>query len=155
MSRSFIVYDQGSDELFSGAFPVLDGSTVILSAWGLPKYIELTPDEVVANSKPRNAPFMAVVQKMAFKSGMYPEAKLCDNDGTFLLPQVEFEFIEDVTGCGGVWHLGACQNLVAINIPGTYRIRLNDPAAIGNIYITGLSIRNEELHQAPNLVFLS
>lgn len=155
MSNSFVLFDESSINEWSGAFPVNDGSSVILSAWGLPKHIEHSPDERSGNKKPKNSPFMAIIQKMAFKCGPYPEARLCDADGKFLLPEVEYSFVEDVTGCGGLWHLSACQNLVAITVPGTYRIRLNDVAAAGSIYVTGLSIRNTELHGAYNSIFLS
>ena len=60
-----------------------------------------------------------------------------------------------VQTCDGTWTLSACNNLGIIGVPGSYRLELNDPTAIGEAQVYAELIKVSELPpQISNLFFL-
>lgn len=128
------LFNNMSTNMTSRMFPVHPGQTVMLTAFGFAAH-----QQVYDKSKPRDAQ-RAIVEKVAFAGGIFPSCCVGD-DG--LLAEIPYTYAEDVTQ-GGLWNLNACQNLVFLSVPGTYRLRLNDEAALGMVYIELVKYDNED-----------
>ena len=142
-----VLFDDASTSEYSRAFIVSPGSVAVLSAWGFDQYIK-TPDE----RQPRNIPQMAVVQKMAFDKGIFPDGLACSADSG-LITTAAYSYVEDVTQCG-LWALSACNNTVVLSLPGTYRLQLNDAAAVGTVFISLTRYSQQELGYIPHGMYL-
>lgn len=60
-----------------------------------------------------------------------------------------------VQTCDGTWTLSACNNIGIIGVPGSYRLELNDPTAIGVAQVYAELVKVSELpSQISNLFFL-
>ncbi|EFA1526606.1 hypothetical protein WG855_003738 [Escherichia coli] len=142
-----ILFDDASTSEYSRAFVVSPGCTAIISAWGFAQYIK-APEE----GKPKNIPQLAIVQKMAFDKGIFPNGSACAADeGLISVPK--YSYVEDVTQCG-LWALSACNNTVALSVPGTYRLQLNDAAAVGTVFISLTRYSQQELGYIPYGMYL-
>lgn len=146
--KTDVLFDDGSTDPFSRAFIVAPGSVAILSAWGFSQYkTDLAPNE------PRTIPQVGVVQKMAFPYGDFPDGNSCVHSDSALLVDPPYTYVEDVTQCG-LWVVSACNNIAAIAVPGTYRLQLNDLAAVGTVFISLTRYQQKELGYMPRGIFL-
>lgn len=128
---------------------VIPGSIAVLSAYGMGA--KLAP----AENEPTNVMTKAIVQKMAFDGGgIFSNDCNCSSiEDIPLSLEPDFSFVEDVIQCG-LWNLNACQNVGVIILPGTYRLRLDDSAAPGHIYVSLTLYRKDEAGQLPSgLIF--
>jgi hypothetical protein len=147
--RTDILYDQGSTDAHSKAFIIAPGTFGVLSVWGMQKYVQ-----VLSNAESQTTiAQMAIVEKLAFAGGEFPNVTACQLGGMPALIDPKYSYAEDVTQCG-LWHLSACQNLVAMSVPGTYRIRLNDPGAVGQVFMTLTRYTQDEAGYISRNVFL-
>lgn len=138
-----------SSSVYSPAFTVIPNSIMVISAYGFGNKITREDNQPTTNQT------MAIVQKMSFEGGgIFSEACNCDSlDPALLGFEPEFSYVEDVTQCG-LWNLNACQNTGIIILPGTYRLRLNDPGAPGHVYVHITAYMRSELFQIPSgLIF--
>lgn len=142
-----VLFDDASTNVYSRAFIVSPGGIAVLSAWGFSLYAKAIPGSV-----PKNTPQLAIVQKMAFDKGIYPNGNACGNDDG-LISEPKYSYVEDVTKCG-LWSLSACNNIVVLSLPGTYRLQLNDEAAIGNVFISLTRYSHQELGHIPESMYL-
>lgn len=142
-----ILFDHASTSQESRVFAVFPGRAVVLSGFGFSK-----KQNVVAEGKPIQSQ-KAIIMKLSFDGSVFPEGCTCEGELPDLSGIVRYQYVEDVTSCG-LWHLSACQNLRILSVPGTYRLRLNDPGAIGNVTVILNEYLNSELgYQPPNMYF--
>lgn len=146
--RSDILFDDGSTDVTSKAFIITPGSVGILSAWGFKQ-----TKEVLSPQEPSSTPQLAIVQKLAFPYGAFPDGNACKQSDSPLIVTPDYTYAEDVTQCG-LWALHACQNLVAMAVPGTYRVQLNDTGALGTVFITLTRYSQLEAGYVPRGIFL-
>jgi hypothetical protein len=126
-----ILFDARSASLTSPTFFVRPGSGVVLSAFGLMETQQ------------------AVVEKVRYEDGIMPQGGACED---LEPPATAVMQAEDVTQCG-VWSLTACQNLAVVTVPGAYRLNLNDPAAMGIVYIEAIGIGADAAALVPHGLF--
>lgn len=70
--------------------------------------------------------------------GFTPKAKKqLHCDWVFDIDAVKADKIEDevITTCSAPWQLSACRNIGVIGLPGSYRLELNDPTAVGIVQV--------------------
>lgn len=149
--RYLQLFDEFSESEYSVAFTIFPGSVGVLSAYNLGNKVLREPNE------PKNTPQMFIVQKLAFRGGGIFTKEMCGCDPTDedigLGFEPEYAYAEDVTQCG-MWNLNACQNLGAIMLPGTYRVRLNDRGGLGNVILGLVRYNAKESGQVPrNIIF--
>jgi hypothetical protein len=126
--RYLQLFDEFSESQYSKAFTIFPNSIGVLSAFNLGYKVAREDNE------PKNTPQMFIIQKLSFRGGGIFTKEMCGCEGdedVGLGFDPEYAYAEDVTQCG-VWNLNACQNLGAIMLPGTYRVRLNDRGGLGN-----------------------
>jgi hypothetical protein len=141
------LFDNMSTDLTTRMFSVHPGQTVMLTAFGF-----ASNQQAYDKSKPRDAQ-RAIVEKVAFAGGIFPDGSACEGDDG-LLAEIPYTYAEDVTQCG-LWNLNACQNLVFLSVPGTYRLRLNDEAALGTLYVEMVKYdRDDGLAYIPHDLYL-
>lgn len=145
--RYLTLFDEASESEYSKAFTIFPGSIGVLSAFGLANKIDRLPNE------PKNTPQMFIVQKLSFsEGGIFSAHCTCDDDSPLGFDP-DYEYAEDVTMCGQ-WNLNACQNMGAVMLPGTYRIRLNDRGALGSVYLSLVRYTQAEAGSVPRkLIF--
>lgn len=148
MADTAILFNKGVLGQYSKPFLIPQGFVGIISAWGFVKN-KLIPEV----GEPLNVAQMGIIQKMAFPEGIFPNGNTCDITKTLLIVDPPYSYAEDVTQCG-VWNLSACQNLVGLSIPGTYRVFLNDEGAAGEIFMTLSRYYMSELPPLPHGIFL-
>lgn len=146
--RTDTLFDDGSTDITSRAFIIAPGSVGILSAWGFK-----ATKEVRGSSEPRSTQQLAVVQKLAFPYGAFPDGNACKQSDSPLIVTPDYTYAEDVTQCG-LWMLSACQNLVGMAVPGTYRVQLNDEGALGTVFISLTRYSQSEVGYVPRGIFL-
>lgn len=146
--KTDILFDDGSTDVYSRAFMIVPGSVAILSAWGFS-----ARKSVLAEGEPKSAAQLAIVQKLAFAKGIYPNGDACGAADSPLVSDPAFSYVEDVTQCG-LWTLSACQNLVVLGVPGTYRLQLNDTGALGTLFISLTRYRQDEVGYLPHGLYL-
>jgi hypothetical protein len=146
--KTDVLFDDGSTDPYSRAFIVAPGTVAVLSAWGFSQFkTDLAPHE------PKTIPQQGVIQKMAFPFGDFPDGNSCNQGESALLVDPPYTYVEDVTQCG-LWVISACRNLVAIAVPGTYRVQLNDMAAAGTVFVSLTRYSQKELGYMPRGIFL-
>ncbi|HDW3986216.1 TPA: hypothetical protein RMT71_003212 [Escherichia coli] len=141
------LFDDSSTSAYSRAFTVSPGGIAVLSAWGFSAYVT-----AISDAMPKNMPQLAVIQKMAFDKGIYPNGSACGNDDG-LISEPKYSYVEDVTKCG-LWALSACNNIAVLSLPGTYRLQLNDDAAVGTVFISLTRYSCQELGHIPESMYL-
>lgn len=146
--RTDTLFDDGSTDVTSRAFIIAPGSVGILSAWGFK-----ATKEVLGPNEPRSAQQLAIVQKLAFPYGAFPDGNACKQSDSPLIVTPDYTYAEDVTQCG-LWTLSSCQNLVAMAVPGTYRLQLNDAGALGTVFISLTRYSQSEVGYVPRGIFL-
>ena len=79
-------------------------------------------------------PQMACVERMLYD---YIPPKARCNDFVFIQSLVMGEEVaSDTVSSGGCyWSLSMCDNMKIVGLPGTYRLRLNDPTAVGTAQV--------------------
>lgn len=79
-------------------------------------------------------PQMACVERMLYD---YIPPKARCNDFVFIPSLVMGEEVaSDTVSSGGCyWSLSMCDNMKFVGLPGTYRLRLNDPTAVGTAQV--------------------
>lgn len=79
-------------------------------------------------------PQMACVERMLYD---YIPPKARCNDFVFIPSLVMCEEVaSDTVSSGGCyWSLSMCDNMKFVGLPGTYRLRLNDPTAVGTAQV--------------------
>lgn len=144
-----VIFDQDSSSLFSKVFTVFPGTYLLISGFGFDKYQGEVPE-----GKPKQTQ-KAIVQKLGFAGGIFPDG-MCpcgDKIPDLSLVDVPYKYVEDVTQCG-LWHISACQNLVLLSVPGSYRLRLNDSSALGNVFVSAERYHKNDVGLLPHALFL-
>lgn len=134
--RFLTLFNDKSTDIVSAPFAVLPGQIVMLSAFGF-----AGKQQVADGNKPLDVQ-RAIVEKVVFAKGLFPDGVACSCGD--LLIDVPYMYVEDVTQCG-LWYLSACQNLVFLTVPGSYRLRLNDATALGTVHIELIKYDSMEL----------
>ena len=146
--RTIKLFDAFSKDVYSKAFTVFPNSIAVLTAFGLGNKIHREPNE------PKNTPQQLIIQKMTFDGGgifSSGDQCCCDDEDLELGFDPNYTYVEDVTQCG-VWNLNACQNLGAIMLPGTYRVRLNDEGGLGYVFLSLTRYRQDEAGSVPRKI---
>lgn len=149
--RYLQLFDELSQSQFSKAFTIFPGSVGVLSAFNLGKKVILEEGEA------RNSIQMFIIQKLSFRGGGIYTRGMCNcdewNEDTGLGFDPEYSYVEDVTQCGQ-WNLNSCQNVGAIMLPGTYRVRLNDLGGLGTVILGMVRYNEQEASRVPRkLIF--
>ncbi|RQH06634.1 hypothetical protein [Paraburkholderia dinghuensis] len=126
-----ILFDARSVSLASPIFFVRPGTGVMLSAFGLMESQQ------------------AVIEKVRYEDSIMPQGGACED---LEPPMAVVMQAEDVTQ-GGVWQLNACQNLAVLTVPGSYRLNLNDEAALGLVYIEAIGLDGQAAALIPPSLF--
>lgn len=146
--KTLAIFDEKSGSTLSDIFTVAPNEVGILSAYGLLSKIQNVPPG--GNSA---VPQRAVVQKLAFSGGIFPNGDgSCKADAPLYIDP-PYSYAEDVVICGP-WALTACQNIGVLGVPGSYRLELNDTAAVGQVFILLTRyLKNEVGHIPESLYF--
>ncbi|MGF6599800.1 hypothetical protein P3T23_004534 [Paraburkholderia sp. GAS448] len=131
-----ILFDSRSASMTSPTFLVRPGKGVVLSAFGL------------AHSDAGTAQ-LAIIEKVRYEDGIMPHGDVCED---LEPPEATILQNEDVTQCG-LWGLSPCQNLGVLTLPGSYRLTLNDAAAIGSVYVEAIEIGADAAALVPQNLF--
>lgn len=115
----------------SSLFVVHPGKCVLLAATGLSEYVTQTEAGF-------RAPQMVCVERLLFeftKAALKPAG--CDCDWIFNPSASMAKGVMDDTVAVGkcYWTLSLCDNMGIVGLPGAYRLRLNDPTAVGTVQV--------------------
>lgn len=124
----YVLFGENSQCIYSPAFVVYPGEVLKFIAYGFSKYrIAQDPE------KPK------LLQVACLESLVYAGEDTFDNcpaaNGIWeidpgRLIESELVYINDCA-----WSLSTCNNLAFLDIPGTYRLLLNDPGAVGFVRV--------------------
>lgn len=122
------LFNDKSTDTISPAFTVGIGQVAILQAYGfLDTNQSLDPDEYIPQKQ------VACVQKLFYENGPLPQGVAC---GGIIPTGVSASSGYDyVKSCKVGWEMSSCNNVAMINVPGTYRLELNDQTALGTVSI--------------------
>ena len=134
---AFALFDEQSGSLYSPAFYVAPGKAALFQAFGFSSLKrEVEPGQAWA--KPR----VCLRQILYQAPDALPDLWLVDQVlGVFregLKGQVMAEGPVVTRGCP--WSLSACDTMALLDIPGSYRLELNDPESLGEarVYMRAL-----------------
>lgn len=125
-----VLFDETSVSTESPLFYVTSGWFGVLTGFGF-----ATTRTTVDPELPK------VMQKACVKlvrATYDPEVKLDQPCGCFPeLPRASLAGIQETLAVSGgrVWSLSACDTIALIDVPGVYRLTLNDPAAVGAVTV--------------------
>lgn len=122
------LFNEDSVTVHSPIFTITPDTTAVIHAYGFKMYVD---EDITLQPKRRQ---QAILQQVVLDVGEYPEETFyCGtNDLSSLYP--EGMLYEDVTGCGAVC-ITSCTNRRMLDIPGTYRLELNDDSYVGDVKI--------------------
>ncbi|MDR1872026.1 MAG: hypothetical protein LBS60_08965 [Deltaproteobacteria bacterium] len=130
VATSLVLFDDKSLEQSSELFYITSGWFGVLSAYGfLDISVPIDPD--LPWTKQR-----ACLNQVELGNVIIPEDRPCgviNKAGSNSYVEIIAEGPLALHGCP--WHLSACHNKAILDIPGTYRLILNDPVAAGSVQI--------------------
>lgn len=126
-----VLFHEHSKELVSTPFMVYPGSSVIIRAWNIAQFKVPT-----SASQPTNLPQEVKIQMVEFGDveTVVNEEQACDCEAKYEVA-AKIKYAEDIVTCCP-WSLTACDNITTISLPGVYRLRLDDPSSLGEVYAT-------------------
>jgi hypothetical protein len=135
------IFDERSVSQESAPFRLLPGHVAEIMAFGFTSQpFRRDPDEAFMQQE-------ACIHRVYYTETELPE--YCPCTGLSLPKIADYRgkiLIEGhISNKGCFWSLNYCNNLVLIDIPGVYRLILNDPNAPGNVHIYLRSYSKSEL----------
>lgn len=131
------VFDSDSTSAYSRLFYVFNGEIMVLRAFGMQDNIDR-----VDNSVP------VTPQRICANMVLLGEGVSLERDASFALDPLQYEgevIAEELIYTNGCpWMIEKCNNLSFIDVPGTYRFFLNDPTAVGKVFLYFNIIRKAE-----------
>lgn len=129
-----IFFDEHSKSVESPVFVVDPGDVVQLMAFNF------VCQRTKVDEGERSVPLVAKLQQIIFKETLDRAAKKksttsCGSD--FIVNNAEITAVDDVQICGNCVMLSASNNILLINVPGAYRLVLNDTTALGTARVFG------------------
>lgn len=128
------LWGPGNLSMVSSLFVVHPGKCVLLTGANFAAY--KSQDD---SSKSFRVAQMACVERLLFDyaPSILKNARSCDCDWLFDITKVgASEANAAAVASGGChWTLSACDNMRIVGLPGSYRLRLNDPTATGVVQV--------------------
>ena len=134
-----VLYDEGYTALEGRVFTVFPGEIAVIQGFGFMDYKSRMDNSTLL------VPQVACLEMILFKENKLPDYINCfTNPVDFSTIKGEVLAIENVRMNGCDVKLSRCDNVIMINVPGTYRFFMDDPTTMGNVRIYMRTMSKDE-----------
>lgn len=157
MSEYEVLFDEKSKEEYSPYFAVPTNGLVVIQAFGFVGETEgqvtVEVDGVVYTTTQKFEQGACVHMALFMDPGL-PPTEPCQGGIIDLSKYAGVLKIEEIVmkdDCP--WQITACNNIVLLDLPGQYRLKLNDPAAVGIVRVYARFLSKNDF-KANSLLYL-
>lgn len=121
------LYTETSVDVISKFFHIFPGEIALIQAFGFMDYKSREGNEQ------QQVPQVACLEMILFKAEPFTERDQCSCPALDLSKyQSQILAVETLRANGCTYELSKCNNIMLLNIPGSYRFVMNDATAVGN-----------------------
>lgn len=149
MNANIFLFSATSTTVDSDFFTILPGHVALITAHGLQPGTH--PGATEEDFHERRG---IIVEKASIPpNDMHIQGVKTSIEGMTIVARDVAKYVTPViTDCG--WRMHACNNLVAITVPGVYRLRLTEEAMLGDVTVDVTTVTIKQASEMPDSIKL-